>query len=242
MLAVLCGVLLRLGSSLFDRPVVLEHRVVDDVFPALLVLLGLTGVPVLHGAVVAGDAAVDLGGLAALRAGEMLAADVAVVLADGVGGREGVVGQLVVLGDLAHEVCCGLPARQLLAEEGVEDGAGGVARLEIVLNVERGEDIVGVADRQVRAVGVVRGAARLRRGDDVGIELNIVLCQTVGGGLCGSSLEVIQVAVLLLIITQTFAHMVEHFLGELLALGACHVRADPLRVETGFVHADKADG
>ena len=51
----------------------------------------------------------------------------------------------------------------------MEDGAGGVARLEIVLNVERGEDIVGVADRQVRAVGVVRGAARLRRGDDVGI-------------------------------------------------------------------------
>ena len=36
--------------------------------------------------------------------------------------------------------------------------------------------------------------------------------------------------------------MVEHFLGELLALGACHVRANPLRVETGFVHADKADG
>ena len=88
MLAVLRGVLLGLGSGLLDRPVVLEHGVIDDVFLALLVLLGLTGVPVLHGAVVAGDAAVDLGRLAALGAGEMLAADVAVVLADGVGGGE----------------------------------------------------------------------------------------------------------------------------------------------------------
>ena len=70
---------------------------IDDVFLALLVLLGLTGVPVLHGAVVAGDAAVDLGALAAVRAGELLAGEVAVVFADGVGGAEGVVGQLVVI-------------------------------------------------------------------------------------------------------------------------------------------------
>lgn len=163
-----------------------EVAVADVVLLAVLELLHLAVVPVLHGTVVAGDAAPDLGVLAALGAGEVLAGNVAVVVADGVRRAHRVVRQLVVLGDLAHEVCRGLPARQLLAEEGVEDGAGGVARLEIVLNVERGEDIVGVADRQVRAVGVVRGAARLRRGDDVGIELNIVLRETVGGGLCVS--------------------------------------------------------
>ena len=34
--------------------------------------------------------------------------------------------RLVVLGDLAHEARGGLPVGQLLAQEGVEDGAGGV--------------------------------------------------------------------------------------------------------------------
>src|SRR5690625_7133163 len=48
-----------------------------------------------------------------------------------------ILGQLVVLGDLAHEARGGLPVGQLLAQEGVEDGAGGVEGLELVLNVQR---------------------------------------------------------------------------------------------------------
>ena len=63
-----------------------EVAVRDVVGLALLVLLRLARVPVLHRAVVAGDAAVHLGALAAVRAGELLAGEVAVVFADGVGG------------------------------------------------------------------------------------------------------------------------------------------------------------
>ena len=74
----------------------------------------------------------------------MFAGDVAVLGADGVGGREGVIGELEILRDLAHQIGRSLPVRQLLAQEGVEHGAGGVAGLEIVLNVERGENIVRV--------------------------------------------------------------------------------------------------
>ena len=177
--------LLGLRRVMLDGAVVGELGGADVVLAALLVLLRLACVPVLDGAVVAGDAAVDLGVLTAVGALELLAAQIAVILADGIGRGEGVVRELVVLSDLADKICCGLPARQLLAEEGVEHGAGGVAGLEIVLNVERGENIVRVADRQVRAVGVVRGSARLGRGDDVGVKLDVVLGETVGGGLGG---------------------------------------------------------
>ena len=84
-----------------------------------MILLGLSFVPVLHGAVIAGDAAVYLRGFAALGAGKLLAVKVAVVLADGIGGAESVVRQLVVLGYLADKICRRLPVRELFAEEGV---------------------------------------------------------------------------------------------------------------------------
>ena len=71
------------------------------------------------------------------------------MLADRIGRRHRVVGQLVVLGDFANEIRGSLPARQLLAQEGVEDGTGGVEGLQLVLNVEGGKDVLGVAHGQV---------------------------------------------------------------------------------------------
>ena len=65
--------------------VVLEDGGADVILLALLILLSFACIPVLHGTVVAGDAAVYLGSLAALGAGELLAVEVAVVLADGIG-------------------------------------------------------------------------------------------------------------------------------------------------------------
>ena len=135
------------------------------------------------------------------------------VSTDGVSGAHGVVGQLVVLGDLADQRGSSLPVGQLLAQEGVEDGAGGVAGLQLVLDLQSGEDILGVAHGQVGGVGVVRSAV-LVGGDDVGVLLLVVLGEAVGGGLGGSGLQVVQVAVLLLIVGQTLAHMVEHVLGK----------------------------
>ena len=51
----------------------------------VLVLLGLTIIPVLYRTVVSGDTAVNLGLLSTFRAGEMLAADVAMLLTYGIG-------------------------------------------------------------------------------------------------------------------------------------------------------------
>lgn len=93
--------------------------------------------------------------LATGGAGKLLAGQIAVVLADGIGGGERVVGELVILGDFAHQICRCFPAGQLLAQEGVENRAGGVAGLKPVLNVQCLEYIFGVADGQVRAVGIV---------------------------------------------------------------------------------------
>ena len=163
------------------------------------------------------------------------------VFTDRIRGRHGIVRELIVLGNGAHQLGRGLPVRQLLAQEGVEHGAGGVERLQFVLNVERGEDILGVADGQVRAVGVVGRTVHICR-DNVGIALDVVLGQAIGGGLGGRGLEVIEVAVLLLIVGQAVAHMVEHFLGELLRGGIGHIGAQPLGVQTDLVHADQADG
>ena len=83
-------------------------------------------------------------------------------------------------------LAAGLPVRQLLAQEGVEHRAGGVQGLQVVLDGQGLEDVVGVAHRQVRGVGVVGGVTGLLGGgDDVGIQLHVVLGQPVGGGLGG---------------------------------------------------------
>ena len=109
------GALLRfLCGCRLDRAAA-EDGVGNVVFPTLLVFLRLAGVPVLHGAVVAGDAAVDLCALAAVGAGELLADEVAVVLADGIGGRKRILRQLVVFRDLAYQICRRLPVGQLFA-------------------------------------------------------------------------------------------------------------------------------
>ena len=102
---------------------------------SVLILLSLTVVPVLNGTVVAGDTGVDLGLLAALGAGELLACDIAVGSADRVGGRHGVVGKLVVFGDLSDEGRGSLPVGKLFAEECVENGTRGIEGLKLILNV-----------------------------------------------------------------------------------------------------------
>ena len=162
--------------------------------------------------------------------------------ADGIGGRERVVRQPVVLGDLPYQARGGLPVGQLFTQERVEHGAGGVSGLQLVLNIQCSKDIVGVSHREVRAVGVVRGSAGFSSSDDVGIDFHIVLRQTVGGGLCRGCLEVVEIPVLLLIIAQALAHVIQHITGEFLAPGIGHVCPDPFGVQAGFVHTHQADG
>ena len=96
---------------------VLQDGGSDVILLALLILLSFACVPVLHRTVVAGDTAVNFSALTALGTGKLLAGEVAVILADGVGRAYGVVRQLVILGYLADKVCGCFPIGQLLAEE-----------------------------------------------------------------------------------------------------------------------------
>ena len=62
----------------------LQAGIVDIVELPVLVLLGLSVIPVLYRTVVTGDPAVNLGLLAAFRAGEVLSGDIAVFFTDGI--------------------------------------------------------------------------------------------------------------------------------------------------------------
>ena len=123
----------------------------------------------------------------------------------------------------------------------MEDRTGGVERLELVLDVERREDVLGESDGQVRRVGVVGSSAVAGSRDDVGEARDVVLCEAVRRRLGGRSLEVVEVAVELLIVGEALSHMVEHVLCELLSPLVRHVGAEPLRVQTDLVHSDKTD-
>ena len=190
-------------------------------------LLRLAVVPVLHGAVITGNPAVDLGTLATERADGLLAGEVTVGPADGVGRGEGVIRQTVVLGDLPHQVCGSLPVWQLLAEECVEDGAGGVEGLHLVLDIEGRENVFGEAHGQVGGVGVVRSATGFGGGDDVGIPLFVVFGEAESRGFRGRRFEIIQVTVLLLIDGEAVAHMIQHLNGEILCLFMGQIGAEP---------------
>ena len=91
----------------------------------------------------------------------------------------------------------------------------------------------------MRAVGVV--GSFLGSGDDAGVTLDIVLCKAIRSRLCGSGLEIIEVAVHFLIVRETLTHMVKHILGKRLGLGAGHIGSEPVGVEADLIHADKAD-
>ena len=123
----------------------------------------------------------------------------------------------------------------------MEDRTGGIERLQLVLHIERGENILGIADGQVRGVGVIRRLALLSCSDDIGEVLLVMLGKTVSGGLGRRRFEVIQISVLLLIVGQAGTHMVQHFDGKILRLFVGHVLAQPFRVQTDLIHTDQTE-
>ena len=207
---------------------------------AVFELLSLTIIPVLHRTIVSGDPAVDFRLLSAVRADSLLTDQVTVILTYRVGRAQGVVGEPVVFRNLANQVCGGLPVRELFTQERVEHGSGGVQRLQFILHIQCGEDVFAVAHRQVAGVGVVRSTVHVRC-DDVRILLLIMLSETIGSGFSRSSFQIKQVAILLLIVAQTIPHMIQDVLSELLSFLMSHVLADPLCVQTSFIHTDQAD-
>ena len=208
---------------------------------SVLILLTLAVVPVLHRAVVAGDAAVNLRFPSADGAGELLPGQIAVVCADGIGGRQRIVRQLVVLRDLTDQRRRCPPIGQLFAQEGVEHRAAGIEGLELVLYVQGGEHVLRVAHRQVAGIGVV-GRPALVGGDDIGVLCLIVLGKAIGGGLGRGGLQIVEVAILLLIIAQPLPHVLQHPNGKVLRLLMGEVLAEPVGVQARLIHADETDG
>ena len=123
-----------------------EFGILDVINLAVFEFLRLAVVPVLNGTVVTRDAAVNLGGLTANRALILFAGNIAVALAYGIRRRKSVIRKLVIFSDLLYQSGSGFPIGEFFAEECVEYGAGGIERLQFILDVESRENILGVAD------------------------------------------------------------------------------------------------
>ena len=160
-------------------------------------LLAFAVIPVLYRAVVTGDTAVDLGLSAAVRADGLLSGKISVIGADGIGGGQCIIGQLIVFGNFAHQSRRRLPIGQLFAEEGVEYRTAGIKRLELVLYIKCGEHIFGVAYRQMAGIGIV-GCCPLMRRDDVREMYLVMFGKPVRGRLGRGRLQIVKISVLLL--------------------------------------------
>ena len=194
----------------------------------VLVLLGLTIIPVLYRTVVSGDTAVNLGLLSTFRAGEMLAADVAMLLTYGIGRRNGVIRQTIILCDLTYQRRCCLPVRKLLTQECVEYGSGCIQSLQIILNIQCVKNIRGIINRQMRAVCIIRGVALFSCCFDIRITTSVVFGKTVCSGLCRCCLQVEKLSrILLLIVGKTVSHMLQNLFCKLLGFRICHVFFQP---------------
>ena len=93
----------------------------------------------------------------------------------------------------------------------------------------------------MRAVGVIEYAGSIVCRDDVRVLSLVVLSKTESCGLSRCSLEVIEVAVLLLVFGKLLSHVVENISCELLCLFVSEVLSEPSCVETCLVHTNKTD-
>ena len=199
----------------------------DIIYSSVLVLLAFSVVPVLDRTVISRDTAVNLCLFSADRTCKVLAGEIAVVRTDRIRRGQRVVRQFVVLCNLPHKGSCCFPVRQFFAKERMEDSSRGVQRLQIILNIKRRENILGIVHRQMGAVGVVRGISLMACSLDIRPFCTVVFCQTVCGRLRRSCLKVVQIAVLLLVIRKTLSHMVQNFFRKLLCLRILQTLSEP---------------
>ena len=68
-----------------------------------------------------------------------------------------------------------------------------------------------------------------------------MLCKAVGCGFCRRSLQIVKVSVLLLIVAQALAHMVQYIFRKRLRLRVGQILPEPFRVQPSLIHADKTD-
>ena len=136
-----------------------------------------------------------------------------------------------------HDVRHHLRVFDAFADERMEHRAAGIARLQRRLHVQRLEEVVGIADRQLRRVGVI--GIGVARADDVRELLAVEPRQTEAGAFRRGRFEVVDVPRGFLEVRDLLFHMVEHLDGELLADRVADRAAE--EVQTRFVHAHQTD-
>ena len=129
----------------------------------------------------------------ALGAERVFPGQVAVGGANGERGRDGDVGQAKAGERTLDELAAGCAAADALTHIQVQHGAAGVFGLQRFLALQGFKRVVGKADGQLRAVGVV-GLLRRARLEDGGPALFVLFGKAVGGAFCRGGLQVKEVA------------------------------------------------
>lgn len=164
---------------------------------------------------------------------------------DAESGRECEIGEMVFLGDTADESACHIGVIDAFAQESVEDGAARVLRLQVILEVEGFEDIVGKANRKMRRIGVVGfGVSSLHffliGNDDIRIVFLVEEREAIGGAFGGSRFEIVEIIGLFLVVSDMLAHVCQNSLGKCLTFFGGDIGMD--EILNGFIGADESNG
>ena len=120
--------------------------------------------------------------------------------------------------------------------------AGGIQTLQLVLDIQGVEDIVGIPHRKMGAVCIIRGVALFGRGDYIRVPIHVMFGQSIRRRFRRGRLQIEETPVLLLVYLQSLPHMVQDGFGEIQRFGVGQVLAEPFRVQSRLIHADQPDG
>ena len=177
-----------------------------------------------------------------MRTGFHLPRQISVGLTDGIGGRQGIIGQLIVDGNGAHQRCRRLPVRKLFPQKRVEYGSRGIQGLQLVLNIQSFKNIRGIINRQVGGIGVIRRVSLFSRRFDGREPFPVMLCQTIRRALRRRGLQIVQIPVLLLVVGKPLPHVVQHLFCKGLSPRTCHILPQPVCVQPRLIHTEEPDG
>ena len=150
--------------------------------------------------------------------------------ADGISGRQGIIRQPEIFRNLAHQNLGALPIGEALSKETMKDGAGSIHGLQLIFHLQRIEDIIAEAYRQVSGIGIIGGLSLFCRRNDVRKFLRIMFGKTIGRGFGRRRFQIIQIPIFFLIIGKPLSHVLQHFFCKLSSGSARQVAIHPDRI------------
>jgi hypothetical protein len=139
-------------------------------------------VPLLYRSQVSDHPGVNFGFTVAVGTAGLLAGEIAVGRTDRKGGRQGEIGQMVIVRNFADQRFDGFDVADLLSQKQVQYGAAGVFGLQVVLEHQGFENIVGMVHRQLGGVGVIGDGALLTSSSLAQGYPDSVFCRSWPGG------------------------------------------------------------